>query len=138
MCGVGGVEEEFCCIKLWSIRYDEKLAAIILNHTHNLNVLQYTADHNRLYFIGSPYRLREVACHVSRVSAAGENERTHAVVVVLADEEDGQVPQRSNVQRLEELALVCRAISIPEDGRGFRATRALRCHYNWVDRSRFT
>ncbi len=39
--------------------------------------------------------------------------RTHAVVVVLADEQDGQIPQGRDVERLEDLSLVCCAVAIP-------------------------
>ncbi len=39
----------------------------------------------------------------------------HAVVVVLADEQRRQLPQRRDVQRLKELPLVCRAVAVPGD-----------------------
>ena len=39
--------------------------------------------------------------------------RTHAVVVVLADEQDRQVPQRRDVERLEDLPLVRRSVAVP-------------------------
>jgi hypothetical protein len=35
------------------------------------------------------------------------------VVVVLADEDDGQVPQASDVECLEDLPLVGRAVAVP-------------------------
>ena len=43
---------------------------------------------------------------------------THAVVVVLADEEHGQVPQRRDVERLEQLPLVRCTITVPAQGQG--------------------
>src|SRR5262249_26239322 len=41
----------------------------------------------------------------------GRQRRAHAVEVVLAEEDDGQLPERGEVQRLVELALVHRTVA---------------------------